>query len=146
MTKSDISMFTDMLHPDAPQVVLRLTGTATAANVPELVDAAADTVDGCLGMRIAFEPTPPGGREYSVSGYTFDDQVVIFRADEFAGTELVINGNIEWQHGAYVVDGFFLVKPSGMHQGVASFGLMTVDEAAVRLSPKLKIVERLLAP
>jgi hypothetical protein len=77
-----------------------------------------------------------------VSGDTEDDYLIVFRSGDPTSTELVINGAFRWEQGAYVVDGFFLVKSGGMHQGVVSLGLQPVEEAILQSSAKIAILEQ----
>jgi hypothetical protein len=49
--------------------------------------------------------------------------------------EIDVNGGYYYgSMGTYVLDGYFLVKAGGIHQGVVSCSLMPVDEARVILS------------
>jgi hypothetical protein len=143
MSKRDISVFTDMLDPASPRLVPLITGTATADNVEELMSAAGGACDSFIGVKVRFDPAPADDDlQYSVSGDTEDDYLIVFRSGDPTSTELVINGAFRWEQGAYVVDGFFLVKSGGMHQGVVSLGLQPVEEAILQSSPKIAILEQ----
>jgi hypothetical protein len=50
-------------------------------------------------------------------------------------------GSYRYEHGSYVVDGFFLPKNGGMHQGIVSIGLEAVDEVTVRTNAKYQVAK-----
>lgn len=57
--------------------------------------------------------------------------------------EVVINGPAGTTADMLTVDGFYLVKSGGMHAaGALSWGLVPVDEAVIRLNPKVSILKR----
>ena len=94
-----------------------------------------------------FAVEPGGDSDYARSGYLADadgPQFVISKSDlqRGNGIEVVTNGTVGRDAGMFTLDGIYIVKAGGMHQGIASFGLQPVDEATVRLNPSVKIVER----
>jgi hypothetical protein len=92
-----------------------------------------------MGLRLRQEVWPDErDPPLAVSG-SENQRLIIYKRDN-TEVELVINGGVHWQHGGWNVDGFYLVKPGGLHQGISSFGLMQTDEAAVRLNPAVRFV------
>ena len=53
------------------------------------------------------------------------------RHDEF----LFPAGAYRFQHGAYRVDGYFIARSGGVHQGIVSNAFEKIDDTAVMLSP-----------
>lgn len=95
----------------------------------------ARNLDRVIGLKISAEPSDHASGFYcGVS----DRQFVTYMPPN-AQTEIVANEGFRWEHGAYVFDGFFLVKSGGMHQGTISYGLEPVSEAVVRLGRGITI-------
>lgn len=116
-------------------------GTVTPQNGERLTEMIGDNLDQVIGLRLAVEPTADGSSPFSVSATSDSEQYLllsVYRPDE-GGREILVNGEYRWEHGMWIVDGFFLVRSGGMHQGVLSYGLMPTDAAAVRLNPHLRL-------
>jgi hypothetical protein len=76
------------------------------------------------------------------AGHGPDERMVLWCKEvgsDFA-SELNINDGFRWEHGQWIVDSFYLVKPGGMFQGTSCFGLVGIDEAAVRLNSAVKLI------
>jgi hypothetical protein len=58
---------------------------------------------------------------------------LVFRNDnaEF----LFPKGSYDWQHGAWIIQGYFIARSGGMHQGVVSSAFEKVKDAKVLLNP-----------
>ena len=142
--------------PPVPKVRLmdRLTGTITGANGDEFLHEVAAHLDNVVGIKVGLHGHK--GQDMSKPSLYADDdggdQLVIYvRPGVLPGkdypepseTELVIpKGSYRWEHGGFIVDGFFLVKSGGIHQGTASFGLEPADEAAIRSNPGIRVADR----
>jgi hypothetical protein len=116
-----------------------LEGSITAENFDRVAEIVMDELHDVIGLQLRQEVWPDD-TDPPLQVYSMDTgRLVIFKRD---GTEveLVINGGIAWQHGGWNIDGFYMVKPGGTHQGVSSFGLIQTDEAAVRLNPAIRLV------
>lgn len=116
-----------------------LDGTITADNFDRAGEIVMDELDDVLGLQLRQEVWPDEEDPPLQVHSPETGRLVIYKRDE-TQIELVINGGVSWQHGGWNVDGFYIVKPGGTHQGISSFGLMQVDEAAVRLNPAVRIV------
>ncbi len=49
-------------------------------------------------------------------------------------------GSYNYQHGSYVVNGYFIPRSGGIHQGVLSDAFEKVDDTKVLLNPSVKEV------
>lgn len=118
------------------RTITRLTGEVTSANFTAFCGVVADAVDRVIGLKVQIDsPLPdPQDSELQDSGavYLFDGEEIELNADKGA----------IWLHGSIVFDGFYLIKYGGMHQGILSFGLQQVDEAAVILNPAIRVVDQ----
>ncbi len=127
-----------MASGDAPKnerTIRVLRGEVDDANLQKICSLIADENDNVIGLKLRFN-TPQNDR-WSVEvqdeggGYVFDGEI-----------ELNVSDGAYWVNGALSLDGFWLVKYGGMHQGILSFGLQQVDEAQIRLNTGIKLVER----
>jgi hypothetical protein len=114
----------------------------TAARFVQLIS---HNVNRVIGLRVAVEPSSDS--DFARSGYMADrdgPQFVISKSNlqNGSGIEVVTNGPVGRDAGMFILDGIYIVKAGGMHQGIESFGLQPVDEATVRLNPTVKIEER----
>lgn len=122
----------------AAQKVTRLVGEVNAGNAAAFLESAF-IPDEIVGVQVTIEPSEEADEKY---GTTVDDEdgALAIWSGEF---EMVVpKTSYHWLHGAYVVDGFFIPKNGGMHQGTISFGLEPVSEGQVRANPNLKIVDK----
>ena len=134
-------------HHHAGQIIPKFVGMVDASNVERFLNAVGDNQDKIIGIRVAFDGMRPA--KEPANGYAADaddDQFVIsYGTLESPGIEMVApKSEASWQHGSYVLDGFYVVKSGGMHQGTLSYGLEKVDEGTVLLSTKYRVVERVL--
>ena len=129
--------------PSARQRVATIpkyVGRITPRNVGILLTDVAARRDRIIGLQIQIAPSGPGDPK----GYIVDrdDRLFVISADvktTFAddGLEVVApKDEASFLHGWWILDGFYVVKSGGIHQGAASFGLEKVNEGAVLLSPK----------
>lgn len=112
-----------------------LSGEVDDANLQRVCLLIADAKDQVIGLKLRFNP--PVTDRWSVEiqsvgdGYIFDGEI-----------ELIVSGGANWINGALALDGFWLVKYGGMHQGVLSFGLHPVDEAQIRLNIGVRLAHK----
>jgi hypothetical protein len=130
--------------PPAKSVVL-LTGSVDAANAAHFTKFVSDNLDAVVGVKI--DVSPSDDEDFERQRYLAsadDDMLAIFKGDgEHGGIEVVVpKGSYGWQHGHHTVDGFFVVKSGGMHQGTLSYGLTPTDEGVIRTNPGVRIVEQ----
>ncbi len=130
----------------AARTVIIYTGEVNAKTADRFLSTMANNVDKVIGVKVLVQPSRDG--EHERTGYLAsysDDQLAISKSDPKGmegGTEVVKNGLVQRMMGGYSIDGMFIVKPGGLNQGIASFGLEPVDEATVRLNPAVRLVER----
>ena len=77
---------------------------------------------------------PPASMNVETSGY----KRLVFWNDnaEF----LFPNGTYSYQHGFYEIDGYFIARSGGIHQGVISNAFEKVDDIQVLLNPSVEEV------
>jgi hypothetical protein len=118
--------------------VRQFSGTFPSTESARFFEAVTDDCNRVVGLSLVVEPT-----EDHADAQVFahgSEKLVLSRRDSNGGTELNINGGFRWEHGSWIVDGFYLVKPGGMFQGISCFGLLAADEAAIRLDSSVRIV------
>jgi hypothetical protein len=130
----------------APQkVVVRFTGEVTVDNAAAFTQAIAARRDQVVGVSISVGANSDA--EFKTRHYLVgadNDMLSIFKGPNRESGVEVVTKDFRFEHGVWVVDGFYVVKDGGMHQGVVSYGLVPTDEGAVRLNPAVTIVERKL--
>lgn len=125
--------------------IVTYTGEVNAGSAERFNNLISENVDKVIGLQVLVDPS--SSTDFDNHGYlanVLDGQMVISKTDpvQGGGTEVVTNAPVQWMMGGLSIDGFFVVKPGGLNQGIASFGLQPVDEAAVRLNPAVKIVNK----
>lgn len=134
----------------AARIIPKYVGEVNERNVERVLNMIGDHQDKIVGLQVMFDATPRGAQ--AANGYTADKDdgrlfVVSYGTLESPGIEMVVpKDEANYQHGGYVLDGFYLVKTGGMHQGTISYGLEKVDEATVLLSTKYRVVEQIVQP
>lgn len=130
----------------AVRTVIVYTGEVNDQTVDRFLNTISNNVDKVIGVKVVVYPGQDEAENRSGYRSSYDDeQLVISQTGPTGlegGIEVVKNGPADRMMGGYSIDGMFIVKPGGTHQGVSSFGLLPVDEAAVRLNPAVRIVER----
>lgn len=127
--------------------VRRLTGFLTNETYYLLERVAFEEIDYVIGLDIYVEETPDGEGERNRMVATHGDgRMTIYKVAPTGGSEIIINGQLSRQWAMWRADGFYLVKSGGMQQGICSLGLLPTDEALVRLSPAVKIINIKLEP
>lgn len=114
--------------------IIRLVGAIAQDNSASFANTISENEDKIIGIKVSVEPGETDG--YLVNK---GDDYLGITAGEF---ELVVQSGYRWEHGGYVVDGFYLVKGGGMHQGIISYGLEPVDEGTLRANPSVRIVDK----
>lgn len=109
----------------------RIEGSVSPSTLPKFADLIANHLDQIVGLKVAVEAVDQADMVAHANGQF----AVWVPGGDF---EIVASRGFSYQHGAYVFDGYFLVKSGGMHQGVLSYGLEQVDEAQVLLTPDIK--------
>jgi hypothetical protein len=135
-------------HMAASRNVVTYTGQINVRTADRFLQLVSRNLDKVIGLKVFVDPST--GAQFEKSGYLalYDEngrQLSVSKGPPGGlegGIEVVKNGLIDRTMGFYVIDGFFIVKSGGVHQGVVSYGLQPVDEAAVRLNPAVKLTER----
>jgi hypothetical protein len=68
---------------------------------------------------------------------------LVFSTDE--NEYLFPTGTYRWEHGVYLIKGYFIVRNGGMHQGIVSLAFEKVDDSKVLLNPNVQEVKKLSA-
>jgi len=118
-----------------------ISGAPTIQNSDKFIEVISSHTDQIVGLKLRVEKesseveraTGFSARE-SDEGYL----LISYYVTGEEGYEVLINDGYNWQHGGWDVDGFYIVKPGGSHQGQSSFGLVPVDDAQVRLNPAVR--------
>lgn len=126
--------------PTQATTVVLYEGGVDEKSGGRFVDLINDNIDKVIGLKIVVDATPSEKGHLSIfTGRPLNISWSGGDVDE----EVLINGDIGTTNGGYLVDGFYLVKSGGQHAaGALSTGLIPVDEAAIRLNPNVKIVEK----
>jgi hypothetical protein len=124
-----------------PETIPKYVGYLDDKTTPAFLVGIASHVDQIVGIRAQIRPSENAAdpRDYTAAD---DDRLFVISEkvrNQFAdeGIEVVApKDEVNWLHGSWVIDGFYVVKSGGVHQGIASFGLQKVNEGEVLLSPK----------
>lgn len=112
------------------------TGKVTYENSERFAVALANRVDSIVGLQVTVDPADDRSQSgYLVNRLSDAGGVYISRTEGRMGGIQINAPDAYWRHGSYVIDGFYVVKYSGMGQGIMGYRLQPVDEAVVRLSP-----------
>jgi hypothetical protein len=115
-----------------------LDGRLTHKNFRSFDKFVARHVDKVIGLKLAVKKS---GSDDKLDASVNDGQFVTYVMDaKEPKSEIVANSGFAQRSGDIVFDGFFLVKYGGFRQGIHSYALEPVDEAKVRLDPRLKVV------
>jgi hypothetical protein len=116
----------------------QLDGRLTHRNFRSFDKFVARHVDKVVGLKLAVKKS---GSDDKLDASVNDGQFVAYVMDsKQPKTEVVANSGFAERSGDIVFDGFYLVKYGGFRQGIHSYALEPVDEAKVRLDPRLRIV------
>jgi hypothetical protein len=113
--------------------VYLVNGPITTSNYKGFEQFLFNSMDTIIGLKVDFSANE-NASEGEVFADATDNQFVAYLIGANRESEIVATENFQYLHGNFVVDGFFVVKSGGMHQGVVSLYLQKTDEAQVRLS------------
>ena len=117
------------------RAVTELQGRITLENFVTFEKFIAANLNKVIGLQVTVDKS--GDNDIlQASDSEFDSQTrqVAIYVRNNQGSEIVATGGYSFQRGAYVFDGFYIVKSGGVHQGTVSYGLVRADETVVRLS------------
>lgn len=114
-------------------IIERLSANIDPANVGKLDGLWCANVDKIVKISIGVD-WPPDKTDVETDGY----KRLIFWDDQ--DEHLFPDGSYSYQHGTYVIDGYFIARSGGIHQGVSSLYFERVDDAQVLLNPAVKEV------
>ena len=103
-----------------------------------------NNTDKVIGLKLTVAKSKDSDKRFysDLSG----NQLNITSGDPSDGSmEVVINKGLGKTMAGmfYTVDGFYLIKSGGSHAGGAlSYGALPVDEATIRLNPKIRLISR----
>jgi hypothetical protein len=122
--------------------ILQLSGTLTESTYPEFEKFIDDHVNKVVALKITVQRSDSDAAPLEASAD--NGQLVVYlnsTPDEPSESEIVAGNGFSYQHGSYVIDGLFMVKNGGTHQGVVSYSLKKTDGSAARLDPSIKLEE-----
>jgi hypothetical protein len=103
----------------AQREIVVLKGKITAKNYFAFERFVTGSLDKVVGLKVQVDKSPEGAKLSAEADK--DGQFVIYMPrGEHVRVEIVANEGHRYEHGAYVFDGFFLVKSGGVHQGIRS--------------------------
>jgi hypothetical protein len=122
--------------------LLSYSGEINAQAFDKFTEIISANTDKVIELKVTVERSKKSQDRYYVS--LGDDQLTISGGDPMdSPREVVINGPVGTTVDMLKIDGFYLVKDGGMHAaGALSWGLVPVDEATIRLNPKIRIAKR----
>jgi hypothetical protein len=133
-------------HPAAARVVVMYTGEVNVNTAAKFTTTVSNNLDKVIGLKVYVDPGNDADLEKNAYLVGYDNnQFSVWKGkpgESGGGIEVVRNGLIDRTMGFYVIDGFYIVKSGGLHQGTLSYGLQPVDEGVVRLNPAVKVVQR----
>lgn len=129
-------------HPvhSAQRTILLYEGVVDGKSAERFLDLISKNEDKIIGLKVQTDTVDTPRYSTIIDG----DQLVITAGDPLdAPREIVVNGPTSRSLTAYLVDGFYLIKFGGSHAaGALSWGAIPVDEAKIRLDPKIRIVRK----
>jgi hypothetical protein len=105
-----------------------LQGTIDGKNIENLGGLACRNYDHIVHIDISVD-WPDGEKDAETAGH----KRLIFWNDK--AEYLFPDGSYSFLHGSYVIDGYFIPRRGGVHQGVVSIAFSKVDAAQVLLNP-----------
>lgn len=130
-------------YSSAGPKISALDGSLHIKTWKEFVDFVSDNTDKIVSVKIWVDAKKHDNKKGVLVADISQKQLVIYKTgmDGSGGdydAEVVVNDNYRYEHGQYVIDGFFVIKSGGMHQGILSYGLNGVPDSQVLLSdPKI---------
>jgi hypothetical protein len=120
----------------------QLSGTLTESTYPEFEKFIDDHVNKVVGLKITVERSASDAAPLQADAD--NGQLVVYlnsTPDEPSESEIVAGNGFSLHDGSFVLDGLFMVKNGGMHQGVISYSLRKTDGSAADPSIKLEQIE-----
>ena len=111
-----------------------LGGNIGQANVENLGGLACRNYDKIVHLKISID-WPADALDQEVT----DDKRLVFWDD--TAEYLFPDGSYSYLHGSYLVNGYFIPRSGGMHQGIISIAFEKIDDAQVLLNPAVEEVE-----
>lgn len=113
--------------------ITRVNGEVSASNFNGLVAFLSNAVDAIVGLKVSF-PAEDANRDGTVQAFEDGGLFISYQAEPEIEAQISAEDGFDFRHGAFVFDGFYLVKYGGMHQGISALMLQSVDEAQILLS------------
>ncbi|MGY8666717.1 hypothetical protein Q3C01_30785 [Bradyrhizobium sp. UFLA05-109] len=113
----------------------QLLGMLTESTYPEFEQFVDDHVNKVIALKITIERSSSDAAPLQASAD--DGQLVVYlksTPDEPSESEIVAGKDFSYRNGSYLLDGLFIVKNGGMHQGVVSYSLRkTKPDPSIKL-------------
>jgi hypothetical protein len=111
-----------------------LTGEIDQKSVEDLGGLACRKYDHIVHLQISVDwPSDKTEQE------TTEDKRLVFWNSE--AEYLFPNGSYTWLHGQYVINGYFIPRSGGMHQGIISIYFEKIDDVPVLLNPSVREIK-----
>jgi hypothetical protein len=110
--------------------ILKVGGIVSRANFGGLISFMLNSVDNIVGLQLFV----PANDAFDKGVVTTDSDRMLSIFNRGSDVEIAVSSGYTYRGGDFVLDGFFLAKYGGMHQGIHSVGLSATDESAVLLS------------
>jgi hypothetical protein len=111
-----------------------LTGEIDPKSVKDLGGLACRNYDHIVHLNISVDWLPDKTEQE-----TIDDKRLIFWNSE--AEYLFPNGSYNWLHGEYLINGYFIPRSGGMHQGITSIYFEKIDEVPVLVNPSVNEIK-----
>jgi hypothetical protein len=114
----------------AADPIYKVRGTVTSSNFAGLASFMLNSVDSIVGLGLFI----PANDSFGKGIVTTDSGEMLAIFGKGYDVEIAVSSGYFYRSGNFVLDGFFLAKYGGIHQGTQSVGLSATDESAVLLS------------
>jgi hypothetical protein len=124
------------VEPKIPQ----LSGTLTESTYQEFEKFVDDHVNKVIALKITVQRSSSDAAPLQANAD--NGKLVVYlnsTPDEPSESEIVAGNGFSYQNGSYALEGFFIARNSGMHQGVISYSLKKADGSAAKLDPSTKL-------
>jgi hypothetical protein len=111
-----------------------LDGTIDQTSIENLGRLACRNYDKIVRLKISVDWSADGLDEE-----TTDYKRLVFWDD--TAEYLFPEGSYSYLHGSYIINGYFIPRSGGMHQGIVSIAFEKIDDAQVLLNPAVEEVE-----
>jgi hypothetical protein len=116
------------------KIVPELHGHVSIRNFEQFESFVADNLEQVVGLKVTVAKADGDADPLQAADAPFDAkrrQLAIYRKDN-QESEIVSTGGYGFRDGSFVLDGFFVVRSGGVHQGIISYGLEKTKKPAAQ--------------